>query len=58
MASGNCSYSAKGREDEALAEYLEFGFIDAKEYLKMNYKNGISHRDLLRKVMKTKSFSS
>lgn len=29
-----CSYSAKGREDEALAEYLEFGFIDAKEYLK------------------------
>lgn len=26
----DCSYSAKGREDEALAEYLEFGFIDAK----------------------------
>lgn len=34
----DCSYSAKGREDEALAEYLEFGFIDAKEYLKKNSK--------------------
>lgn len=34
----DCSYSAKGRENEALAEYLEFGFIDAKEYLKKNSK--------------------
>ena len=38
----DCSYSAKGREDEALAEYLEFGFIDAKEYLKKNSKRIIT----------------
>lgn len=38
----DCSYSAKGRENEALAEYLEFGFIDAKEYLKKNSKRIIT----------------
>ena len=38
----DCSYSAKGREDEALAEYLEFGFIDAKAYLKKNSKRIIT----------------
>ena len=38
----DCSYSAKGREDEALAEYLEFGLIDAKAYLKKNSKRIIT----------------
>lgn len=38
----DCSYSAKSRENEALAEYLEFGFIDAKEYLKKNSKRIIT----------------
>lgn len=38
----DCSYSAKGREDEALAEYLEFGFIGAKAYLKKNSKRIIT----------------